>query len=274
MARLFDDTSSEYLQASSAVVLGPPATLACWFRTDATEAQSLISIGYTGAITRRLVLVLSKAAGGQNVAAQTADAGQLVSATSAESYVTDVWQHAGAVFESDSNRRAALDGQFGSDETTSRSVGLLDETMVGALRAGSSGIKAFMSGSIAEAAIWNVALTAAEMETLAAGYSPLCLAHRRQNLVLYHDLIRPLGRPGRGPDLTATGTAVTPHPRLIAPAPPQPALATIVPKIDGPFCVEQADVWTPTVVIGQVSVGGLDQGEVFSTGDTAGEVHC
>ena len=271
MGRLFDDVSSEYLRASSAAASGPPVTMACWFNTDSTTIQSLIALDYNGSAKRRLWLLLNDS-GGSKVGAQTADDFEYPSVYTDNTYSTGVWHHAGAVFASDSLRRASLDGQFGSDETTNRPLGVIDETMIGVLR--SAGLKYYMSGSIAEAAIWNVALTTAEMEMLAAGYSPLCLAHRREYLVFYHDLIRPLGRPGRGPDLTATGTAVAPHPRLIAPAPPQPALATIVPKIDGPFCVEQADVWTPTVVIGQASVGGLDQGEVFSTGATAGEVHC
>ena len=43
-----------------------------------------------------------------------------------------------------------------------------------------------MSGHIAEAAIWNVALTAAEVTVLAKGVSPLFI--RRQNLVAYWPL--------------------------------------------------------------------------------------
>ena len=79
-----------------------------------------------------------------------------------------------------------------------------------------------MDGLIAEAAIWNVVLSDAEMDWLAAGYSPLTLTHRIGNLVMYQDMIRNINRPGIGPTLTNNGsTLVAPHTRMIYPASPQ-----------------------------------------------------
>ena len=80
-----------------------------------------------------------------------------------------------------------------------------------------------LDGDVAECAIWNVALTAAERAILAAGYSPLFVSPA--NLLLYAPLI---GRYNPEIDLIGalSGTLVnTPvnaaHPRIIYPSPAQ-----------------------------------------------------
>ena len=67
-------------------------------------------------------------------------------------------------------------------------------------------------GRGAEAAIWDVALTDAEVSAYFAGYSPLCL--RPENLAWYYDAIRGNRNDRMGNEtMTETGTVVEfPHP--------------------------------------------------------------
>lgn len=72
----------------------------------------------------------------------------------------------------------------------------------------------FFDGTIAEVAIWNRVLTAPEISALAKGYSPL---YFRSLLKFYRTLIRNINSPNQAPSLTATGTTVVPHPKMIYP---------------------------------------------------------
>jgi hypothetical protein len=78
----------------------------------------------------------------------------------------------------------------------------------------------FADGRIGWVALWPVELTVAEMAMLGKGASPLCLTHRIASLVsggFFLDLTRPLNYPGIGPAWTATGTTVTPQPKMYRP---------------------------------------------------------
>ncbi len=70
-------------------------------------------------------------------------------------------------------------------------------------------------GRIAELAIWNRLLTAAEAEILGDGFSPLFIPN---GLVYYTPLIRNVSDLKSGNSGTITNALVTPHPRIIYPA--------------------------------------------------------
>jgi hypothetical protein len=72
----------------------------------------------------------------------------------------------------------------------------------------------FNSGSIAEAAVWNAALTDAEVASLAAGFTPDQI--RPQSLQFYAPLIRDLADLRLGRTITNVNSAtVSTHPRII-----------------------------------------------------------
>ncbi len=74
---------------------------------------------------------------------------------------------------------------------------------------------AYFDGDIAEVGIWNVALTAAEIASLADGFT--CDRVRPQSLVFYAPLIRDLHDIARGLAITNNNTAtVANHPRVYA----------------------------------------------------------
>jgi hypothetical protein len=87
----------------------------------------------------------------------------------------------------------------------------MDRTAIGTTNDGTD----FMSGDIAEAAMWDVALGDDEVLMLGVGFSPLCI--RPQSLVAYWPLV---GR--HSPeidmigkfDMTVTGAAAANHPRI------------------------------------------------------------
>lgn len=71
-----------------------------------------------------------------------------------------------------------------------------------------------LSGQIAEAAIWNVALTDAEIASLAAGFTPDQI--RPQSLQFYAPLVRDLVDVRGGRTITNVNSAtVATHPRII-----------------------------------------------------------
>lgn len=78
-------------------------------------------------------------------------------------------------------------------------------------------IGAFFNGSLAEACIWNAALTAAEIAELAAGFNPRLI--RPQSIVYFNRLINESLDIRGGLALTNVGgaTAVATHPRIIYP---------------------------------------------------------
>lgn len=183
MSRLFASASAEYLTVTSAPVTGYPLSMACWFYpTEGTVYKGLVMLRQLGddsdshqiAIINTTALIIAKSAAGTSNAASTTAAS-----------VTDTWQHAAGVFASATSRAAYLNGGNKGTSATSRVPAVLGETFIGR---GSSGGAFYMEGMIAEVGIWNVALTDADVASLAKGYSPLLI--RPEGLVTYVPLIR------------------------------------------------------------------------------------
>ena len=130
----------------------------------------------------------------------------------------NTWAHAAAVFASTTSRTAYTNGTAGTTNTTSRDAG----TSINTVDVGNFGGGTLLDGQVAEAAIWTVALTTAEIALLADGLSPLFV--RPQSLAFYAPLFGRAGAGGEeedwvgGAPLTATGSpTVAEHPRIIYP---------------------------------------------------------
>jgi hypothetical protein len=174
VARLFDDASTQYLEVDSTPLTQVPATLACWFRSDdITLTQALISLADKDDDNDRLTLFAGGGTAGDPVIAQTTNQlGSTAAAVSSTGYSADVWHHACGVFAANNDRRAFIDGGSKGTNTTTRSMvsGQIDRVSIG--RLGSLTVGNYMSGRIAQAAIWNVALSDAEVAALARGIAP------------------------------------------------------------------------------------------------------
>ncbi len=224
MSRSFDGTSGNYLNVETPVVTAPPFSMFAWYySTSASGNQTLISIGgQNGAFTeaRGFKLCLGFASGGENgVFAETRQNFTAPAAKTSVAPSANVWQNACGVWAGIADRRAFLNGGSKGTNTTSLTVtaGDLKRTAVGLTR--ELGNYFGMVGQIAHPAIWNVALTDAEVAMLAAGISPLRV--RPEALVMY---LPYLGRDGPEIDiikartLTVTGaTSSNNDPPVIQP---------------------------------------------------------
>jgi len=226
MSRLFDDAQEEYLQIESPVVTAYPFAMVCKFRCNDNEASScLMWCGDKDLVSAYCALL---AAGGDNrkIYAQVRQYGAPASgvAVSTVGFTQDVWHHAAGIWLNVSERHAYFEGgNKGSDTITVGALAGHDRTAIGATKDITPG--AWMSGDIAEAAIYdltNWGANDAERETnfeeviasLAKGFTPL---HFPLGLKAYWPLVRGLNDRVGGYNLTASGTVVADHPRVILP---------------------------------------------------------
>jgi hypothetical protein len=222
MACEFDDLNSDYLVREEAVVTDYPFTMACAFYCDdITVAPVLMAVLDRDSDTRSCLLQLINDGGNYEVWARTAN-GTWCQAQTTTTFILSTWNHACGVFAAANDRRVFLNGGGKGTDSTSRTTSGYDRTCIGALMRASSGN--YMSGYIAEAAIWNAALTDEEVAVLAEFVSPLSV--RPQNLIAYWPLVRDIGgSPKKWQELVAgrqlqngnEPTAANTHCRIICP---------------------------------------------------------
>jgi len=187
MARVFNGTNTG-LSVTTAIVAAYPFSWGCWFK-GAQQAASLMSLNASATLRHDL----SVASGGF-LRNQQATSGN--NATSAVAYTAGVWNHGIAICASNTDRRVYLNGGNRANNTNNLAFAAIDNLWVGAQRVNAD----WWNGSIAEAAIWNAALTDAEVAKLAAGISPLSM--RPDKLVAYWPLYG-----GFSPEVPYKGTA-------------------------------------------------------------------
>lgn len=212
MARAFASASSEGLYVNSVPLSGVPLSMAGWFNVvDATNAHAIVALvdqsvynNYFALIAYNDLLRLSRRDSDDNESSET-------TANTSD----NTWHHGLAVAGTTTSGIIYLDGANSVENTVEVIPTGLDRVSVGWM--GDSTPGDYANGSLAEIAIWNAALTAAEAATLAAGYSPLLV--RPQSLVFYLPLIRDDDQDLIG-GLSMT-ELVTPtvgaHPRIIYP---------------------------------------------------------
>lgn len=206
--------SNQSLLSTTASVTGEPLTIAAWFYPDSASTRTVIvSMAATGGATDFFALVQDGTRAGDPICATKysggTDAGEAVSSTG---YTTGAWHHGCAVFTSNTSRTVYLNGGGKVESTTLRgSASGIARTGIGALAR--TTIAAFFDGRVAEAAIWNAALTDSDVLELSKGASPHLI--RPQNLVYYVPLIRDLSDIRGGLAITNNNSAtVTTHPRV------------------------------------------------------------
>lgn len=219
MARLFDDASSQYLYVSSVPVTGMPLTLACWFYSDDTSVlASLVCLSTVGAAGNQYYITMSGTTPAQKVGATIQASGAPATSFSIDSYSANTWTHACGVFTSSTSRLAYINGSAGTENTNSVSPSSPTGTQIGARLQLSA--DRYMSGRIAEVAIWNAALGSDRVSALAKGLSPLLV--RPENLVMYVPLIVGNDRDIRGGlSFTQSGSpTIANHVRVFYPSVP------------------------------------------------------
>ncbi len=208
MARNFASASSQYLSTASSPASGTPMTIACWVRpANSNTTIAAVSVGQAAAAHRNQVFVQ-----GNTIFIAANGASGLAQALSTNSTAfNNTWVHACGVFTSATSRTVYRDG--GSSATNTENCGsqnTADSIAIGARSNGSFGL--FFNGDIADVGVWNVALNADEIASLADGMT--CDKVRPQSLKYYAPLVREL-IDLKGLTLTNSGaTTVVAHTRV------------------------------------------------------------
>jgi hypothetical protein len=201
--------SNQYLSTASSPASGTPMTIACWMRpTNSDSLGAGVSVGQTSASHRNQVFVQASRI---DIAAQGASALSQVQSSDATAF-SNVWTHGAGVFASATSRTVYKNG--GNSATVTTNIGSQNafaSALVGVRDNGSIGL--YFNGNIADVGIWNAALTADEIASLADGMT--CDKVRPQSLVFYAPLVRDLIDAKGGLTITNNNTAtVAIHPRV------------------------------------------------------------
>ena len=215
-SRLFNDASSHYLEAASTPITATPFTFSAMFNSDdGTLTQAMVYMGDAGTVDNFFELAADGTLAGDPVRfrARTTGNGDAVTSTG---YTTGTWHHAAGVSASATSRTAYIDGGSSGTSGSSRIPTGVDTLAIGR-RSATTGVNYF-SGNIAEVAIWDVALAAAQVGMFAIPISPLIV--NLGSLVFYCPIIgnfSPEIDVAASRNMTVTGATVAAHPRIFYP---------------------------------------------------------
>ena len=210
MARTFVAASSQSLAVTSSPVSAVPLTVACWHKPTAINVQrNVLAISLSSSL--KFYQLQQRASA---ICADQYDGTLLGSSTFSSGYSSGSWQHIAGVFTSNSSRTVYLGGVAATTNTTTIGTVTPDRLVLGA-RNNAGTIDSFFDGDVAEAAVWNIALTASDIAALALAVSPLLV--RPDALVFYAPVMGvyspEIDLMGHR-DLTVTGATQATHPRM------------------------------------------------------------
>lgn len=191
MSYQFDGTTgSKYLTAASFPAASQPITLACWFNW-VSDNGSLIAVGNTSTSHRFNVTINGATSKLQAFVGTPTAVGLLIESSTVSA---NTWTHMCAVFTSSSLVDLYHNGVNVGTSTTSTTATNADTVQIGARYNSSWGL--FLNGKVAEAGVWNAALTIDEIVSLSKGVASNNV--RPQSLQFYAPLIRDLIDEARG----------------------------------------------------------------------------
>jgi len=211
MAYNFTAASSQYLSVTNPVSAAP-FTIACWGWVNSVTGsnRALVSLNQNSG-TNRFVLYVD--ASGNLAFFVNSSAGFTQPAISG-GILENQFFHACAVEASASEHCVFLNGGNKNKTTVSRTPSSINALNIGTDRNNNTNT-ALLSGRVADVGVWNVALTDAEVASLAKGMT--CDKIRPQNLVFYAPLIRDLIDQKGGLTITNNNAAtVATHPIVYA----------------------------------------------------------
>lgn len=210
------DGSTAWAILGSAEITNEPVTFCAWVNTNSNTTTQIIYDLHDSAAAqnRHSVRVFMSSAG--VISAQSSDGAAQSSSSTTGTLSNNTWHHACGVIASITSRTSYLDGTAGTEDTNSRDTNTFNQTTIG-VTGGTTQIVPW-NGEIAEVGVWNVALTTAEIASLAKGFVPTCI--RRASLVSYYPMVRDTTSAKdivtTATNLTFAGTvAVADHPRVI-----------------------------------------------------------
>jgi len=205
MAYNFPDSSAEHMLIASCPISAFPCSMSAWFRADVLGAAPNTVLGWaaSGGSTAQCRLYVTSSA---IIAAKTGGGNTTTATGGAVS--TGVWYFGGATFYTGNNdvwlNTTKTNGTGSATWNTN-----MDRGGIGVWAR--SSLTDYWDGDICEPAIWNVQLSDAEMNALAAGACPLTI--RPSGLVFYRDLLGTVTFPNLGPLCSAVNSpTVVAHP--------------------------------------------------------------
>ncbi len=203
MAVNFKRSTSDYLEIAQAVLTGPPLTMSAWVNSkDADNGQGVIMMSdSTNSTTNTMRLELVGSAAGDPLFARVSNSIPHNLAKTTTGYTVGKWHHVAGRFVASDDIWAYIDGGSEDQGTLEKTAENLNHTAIGMIHTNNRHV--FFDGDIAEVAIWNVALTVAEVSMLASGMSPQTI--QLDNLAAYWPLIHDYRDYAGTFDLTAGG---------------------------------------------------------------------
>lgn len=212
MAYEFTAASSQYLSTVSTPANAGPVTMSCWAYPTTANTVSIMAIDQSNGSHRFALTLLSSTF---NPAQRARAQSQIASIDSTTQYNINEWNHVCGIFDDTTIKRSIwLNGGGNATSTSTDVTSGKNRILIGA-RTASGAIGVYFGGMIAEVGIWNAALTAAEVASLAKGMT--CDKIRPQSLVFYAPLVRNLQDAKGGLTITNNnGATVATHPRVYA----------------------------------------------------------
>jgi len=219
MARLFDKASSEYCYVDAQPVAALPLTVSLLMKHSATNPSAyeyLFFYGDTSQTFSFLGIFFNLDSSGNLIVWERNSANQIITASD---YADGNWHVITVTVESTGSPQTTttlyIDGGLvDSDvDNDASSIDNFDRVAIGMLRNSSPSFP--FSGDMAGIAMWDVKLNTDEIASLGDRLTPDQI--RPQSLKAYWDLIRGLNDKVGGYNLTASGTTVSNHPRIIQP---------------------------------------------------------
>jgi hypothetical protein len=214
MAYNFTAASSQSLSILDTNTLDITGAISCscWVRRGSTITVAPTLIGkYSGPADRGYLLTLRASTGAVNFAISP-DGGpsNVRSVWSNAATAADTWAHCCGTFIPSVSVNVYINGVLDNANNNTGPIPSAIYSNAANLLLGSN-----LNGDLAEVGIWNAALTAAEIASLAKGMT--CDKVRPQSLVFYAPLIRNLQDVRGGLTITNNNTAtVANHPRVYA----------------------------------------------------------
>jgi len=191
VARLFDDAASQYLKYAAQTITAFPFTVSLRFYVDADAlVQMLFTQSREDPGNYYTYLAARMDSAGDPLRATVITNGVGANAVTTNAISADSsWHHAVGIYTA-SGVTAILNADFANEGNAGHAVaypGGMDNTLIAAIEDNASR-RNYLSGAMAEVAVWSAALTDPEVSILYEGVSPLLV--RPQSLVLYVPLIR------------------------------------------------------------------------------------
>jgi hypothetical protein len=181
--------SGNFLRYAGAPLTAAPLSFGCWYKqkSGGSGNQKILGIFNSAATTTDRDQLALQNNGSNACILKVCDAAGGTNATATANFVNGQWAHVLAVYASATSYSCYINGGNKGSGSTSRIPNSLDRVSCGR-QDSAAGAQPINSDSlVAEAALWNVALSDADAAALAAGYSPLAI--QPAALIAYWPLI-------------------------------------------------------------------------------------